>query len=263
MRSTACIRPLLVGVLLTLVASNGARGAQNSQDHTYTTEDVQTGSRLYAGQCAQCHGTAGDTVSGINLRRGQFRRPMSDDDLRETIAKGASGTGMPPFALQRAELDGLVAFMRAGFEIGGAAARVGDAVRGRTLFEGKGRCASCHRVNGTGPRLAPDLSDIGALRSPAQFERSLTEPVEQMMPINRPVRIVTRDGRTILGRRLNEDTYTVQLIDQGERLLSIDKAEIREFEIGKTSPMPRATDVLSRDELADVVGYLVSLRGQP
>ncbi len=253
---------MLLGVLLTLVAGGSARGAQISQDHTYTTVDIQTGSRLYAGQCAQCHGANGDTVSGINLRRGQFRRPMSDDDLRRTITTGVPGAGMPPFTLQGAELDGLVAFIRAGFDVGGAAARVGDAARGRTLFEGKGRCGSCHRVNGKGPRLAPDLSDIGSIRSPAQFERSLTEPSDQMMPINRPVRIVTRDGRTIRGRRLNEDTYTVQVIDQDERLVSVDKADIKQFEVSKTSPMPRA-DVLSSDELADVIGYLVSLRGEP
>jgi hypothetical protein len=84
-----------------------------------------------------------------------------------------------------------------------------------------------------------------------------------MMPINRPVRIVTRDGRTIRGRRLNEDTYTVQLIDDQERLVSLDKTDIREFELGKTSPMPPATRTLSNDELPDVIGYLLSLKGQP
>src|SRR6185369_4405222 len=135
--------------------------------------------------------------------------------------------------------------------------------RGQALFEGKGACTSCHRVNGNGPRVAPDLSDIGALRSPAQLQRSLTEPVKQMMPMNRPVRVVTRDGRTIRGRRLNEDTYTVQLIDEQERLVSLDKTDIRELELAKTSPMPPATTTLSNDELPDMIGYLLSLKGQP
>jgi hypothetical protein len=82
-----------------------------------------------------------------------------------------------------------------------------------------------------------------------------------MMPINRPVRIVTRDGRTIRGRRLNEDIYTVQLIDDQERLISLDKTDIREFELAKTSPMPPATRTLGGEELADVLAYLLSLRG--
>ena len=48
-----------------------------------------------------------------------------------------------------------------------------------------------------------------------------------MLPINRPVRAVTQDGRTIRGRRLNEDTYTVQLIDEQERLVSLVKADLQ------------------------------------
>jgi putative heme-binding domain-containing protein len=175
---------------------------------------------------------------------------------------GVPGTGMPPFNLQPPELDGLVAFIRAGFDVGGTAVKVGDAARGKPLFEGKGSCASCHRVNGKGPRVAPDLSDVGAIRSPAQLHRSLTEPVRQMMPINRPVRIVTRDGRTLRGRRLNEDTYTVQIIDEQERLISLDKTDIKEFEAAKTSPMPPATKTLNNEELADLIAYLLSLRGQ-
>jgi putative heme-binding domain-containing protein len=264
MRSTQWLTPPLLCALVAL--SPGGAGAvlhaQSAQDHTYSTQDIQNGSRLYAGQCSQCHGPNGDTVQGINLRRGQFRRPMSDEDLRRTISIGVPGTGMPPFNFQPAELDGLVAFVRAGFDVGGTAVKVGDAARGRPLFEGKGTCASCHRVNGKGPRVAPDLSDVGAIRSPAQLHRSLTEPASQMMPINRPVRIVTRDGRTIRGRRMNEDTHTVQVIDEKEQLISLDKTDIKEFEVAKTSPMPSATKTLSNDELADVIAYLLSLRGQ-
>lgn len=247
----------LIGVL----SVGGALLAQ-TQDHTYTAQDVIAGSRLYAGQCAQCHGPNGDLVTGINLRRGQFRKPLSDDDLRRTVTTGVPGTGMPPFTLQTTELDGIVAFIRAGFDVSGRPVAVGDAGRGRTVFEGKGACAGCHRVNGKGPRVAPDLSEIGAVRSPAQLYRSVTDPSSQMMPINRPVRILMRDGRTLRGRRVNEDTYTVQLIDEQERLLSLDKSDIGELELAKVSTMPPAT-ALTPDEVGDTIAYLLSLKGQP
>ena len=45
---------------------------------------------------------------------------------------------------------------------------------------------------------------------------------------NRPVRIVTKDGKTINGRRLNEDTFTVQIIDDQERMLSLAKSDFRD-----------------------------------
>ena len=106
------------------------------------------------------------------------------------------------------------------------------------------------------------LSDIGVARSAGSLLRSLTDPNSQMMPINRPVRIVTRDGRTINGRRLNEDTYTVQLIDDQEKLVSLTKADLREFTILTVSPMPSYRDRLTPDEIADVVAYLLSLKGR-
>ena len=68
--------------------------------------------------------------------------------------------------------------------------------------------------------------------------------------------------KTYQGRRLNEDTFTVQIIDDKERLLTFTKADLREYEVVKTSPMPPATS-LSDEELADLIGYLLTLKGTP
>jgi putative heme-binding domain-containing protein len=235
-----------------------------AQDHpgVYGAADVEAGSRLYANQCALCHGPNGDGITGVDLRRGQFRRFMSDDDIAAAIATGVPGAGMPSFGFQPAEVNSLIAFIRAGFDLSGTAVRVGQASRGKVAFEGKGKCASCHRVNGQGPRVAPDLSDIGAVRSPAALQRSLVDPTSAMLPINRPVTAVARDGRTIRGRRLNEDTFSVQLIDEQEKLISLMKADLKRYELGKTSPMPPAGSALSGDDVADLVAYLLTLKGQ-
>jgi len=257
--------PHLLVFALVLLASDGERLAAQAtaQDHPgqYSAMDIETGSRLYAGQCVLCHGPNGDVVAGVDLRRGQFRRAVSDEDLARVIARGLPEAGMPGFKLQPSELDGLVAFIRAGFDVSGTAVKVGHVGRGHEIFEGKGGCAACHRVNGKGPRVAPDLSDIGAIRTPSALQRSLLDPTSAMLPINRPVRAVTRDGRTIRGRRLNEDTYSVQLIDEQERLVSLVKAELREYELAKTSPMRSMAGILTADEQADLVAYLLSLKG--
>lgn len=230
-------------------------------DHQYTTADIEAGSRLYANQCALCHGQNGDGINGVDLRRGVFRRSVSDDDLSRLITTGIAAAGMPAFKFQPAELTAVLAFIRAGFDPSGTAVKVGNPVRGKDLFASKGKCASCHRVSGVGPRLAPDLSDIGAARTPAALQRSILNPTSAMLPINRPFRAVTRDGKTIRGRRLNEDTHTVQLIDDQERLVTLIKADLREYELGKTSSMPAAGTALSADEVADLVAYLLTLKG--
>lgn len=224
----------------------------------YNQEDIARGSLLYAAQCQQCHGRDGDLVSGIDLRRGVFRRSSSDEDLGQTITRGTPG-GMPPFTLDAAELTGIIAFIRAGFDTS-TSVKIGNAASGRALFEGKGECATCHRVAGTGPRAAPDLSDIGIARAPAVLDRTIRDPTAALLPINRPVRIVTADGQTIRGRRLNEDTHTVQIIDEGERLLSLVKKELRSFEVVRESAMPAYAGRLSDDEIADVLAYLLTLR---
>jgi putative heme-binding domain-containing protein len=236
---------------------------QNPQEHPgqYTQADIEAGARLYSSQCQQCHGLNGEQVTGIDLRRGQFRRSTSDEDLAKVITGGVPGTAMPPFSLRPPEVSSVIAFIRAGFDPAGTAVKIGNAERGRQVFEGKGTCATCHRVSGRGPRVAPDLTDIGAARTPAALQRTLLDPSAAMLPINRPVRIVMKDGRTVNGRRINEDTFTVQLIDQQERLLSLDKKDIKTMDVQTTSPMPSFNGKLTADELSDVIAYLITLKG--
>jgi hypothetical protein len=73
---------------------------------------------------------------------------------------------------------------------------------------------------------------------------------------------VTKDGKTINGRRLNEDTYTVQLIDDQEHLLSLQKTSVREYTILDKSSMPSYKDTLNAQEISELVAYLVSLKGK-
>lgn len=232
---------------------------QETADHQYPSATIEAGSRVYVQVCALCHGPQGDLTDGVNLRLGQFRNARSDEDLRRVISEGAAAGRMPAFQLRPEELNGVIAYIRAGFDPQGVAVKIGDPARGQVLFHGRGNCAYCHRVNGRGPRTAPDLSDIGAIRTPATLQRSLLDPASAMRPINRPVRIVTRDEETITGRRLNEDTYTVQLIDSKEQLRSLIKADLVSFELSATPTM--APSNLASDEIADLVSYLLTLRG--
>jgi putative heme-binding domain-containing protein len=256
------VAPAMWVAWLVAVVAIPERTAAQVDDHHYSTAEIQAGSRLYGAQCALCHGQNGNSVAGVNLPRQQFRRAGSDDDIRNTITTGVAAAGMPAFQGQPAEIDALVAFIRSGFDISATPFTVGDAERGKAVYDGTGACATCHRVGGEGARTAPDLTDIGAIRQPAAIQRSLLEPSRGMIPINRPVRIVTHDGRTIRGRRVNEDTATVQLIDEGERLVSLSKSDIREFELGTISGMPSFAGKLTDQEVADLLAYLLSLRGQ-
>jgi putative heme-binding domain-containing protein len=168
---------------------------------------------------------------------------------------------MPPHKFDATEVTGMVAFIRSLRDINVTAAVKGDAQRGKVLYEGKGECTGCHRIRGQGSRFGPDLTEIGAVRPADIVEKSLVDPTAAMLPMLRSVRAVTRDGKTITGRRLNEDTYSVQLIDRQEHLLSLNKAELKEYEVLKTSAMPTYRDKLTDSERADLLAYLLSLKG--
>jgi putative heme-binding domain-containing protein len=227
----------------------------------YADADIAYGAALYTSRCVTCHGTQGDGIGGVNLRSGTFRNAVIDRDLERFIRTG-SPAGMPGFALDNAEMAGIIAYLRNMNAFDTAAVKVGDAARGRAIFDGKGACTGCHRIGVAGSRVAPNLSDIGGIRSAGSLQRSLVNPTSQMMPINRPVRVVTKDGTIINGRRLNEDTYRLQIIDDRERLLSLVKADLREYTIATTSPMPSYKGTLSDEEIADVLAYLLSLKGR-
>ena len=137
----------------------------------------------------------------------------------------------------------------------------GNEAAGAAIVAGKGNCQSCHRIFGKGSRLGPDLTDIGSLRKPEQLEASLLDPNAEILPENRFYRVVPRDGTAVTGRLLNLDTFDVMMLDPKEHLRTFSKSDLREHGFADGSTMPSYRSTLSRQELADVIAYLLTLKG--
>ena len=245
----------VLGAILTIGVS--AAGQQK-----YIPAEVEAGGRLYTANCTGCHGPEGDGVGGINFSQGKFRRAATDDDLLRIIARGIPGTPMAPSGMSESQIGQIVGYLRSMTAAGDATSASGDAGRGKSVVEGKGQCLTCHTIGLNGLHAGPPLTDIGAQRRVVELMRSLTEPGAEIRADNRTVRVVTKDGKTLTGRFLNQDTFTLQLIDATDKLMSLDKSQIRESTLLQTSPMPSFKDKLSAQELADVVTYLASLKGR-
>lgn len=252
MRRTAALSATAV-----LVAGLGARAmAQHA-----TAFDIEDGKRVFQSSCANCHGPDGNLIAGIDFGRGVLRRPYTNDELAATIIAGIPNTPMPPNPLMSKEQAlRIVDYLRSMSE-GRATPTNGDARRGRALFEGKGECRDCHAVNGVGSRVGPDLTRIGALRRAAELERSLLDPKAEVQPENRFYKVTPKRGKPVTGRLLNRDTFTVQLLDTDEHLRSFRVADLSQHGFDET-PMPPASKKLSSQQIADVVTYLCSLRGE-
>ena len=234
-----------------------------AQDHGVTPADIERGGQMYLASCATCHGPDGDGVAAANLATGSFRRATTDQELINIIRNGIPGTAMPPSNVPEPQAALIVAYLRS---LPGSIANSkttglrGDPVNGKAIFEGKGGCVSCHRVQGNGGFLGPDLSSAGLTRRSIELERALTHPDADIRTGTRTATIVNRDGTSILGRLLNQDTYSVQLIDVKGKLWSFHKDAVRKWEISDLSAMPSFADKLSMQELADVVSYLGTLK---
>ncbi len=227
--------------------------------HVYTNADVENGGRLYASSCATCHGPRGDNVRGVSLFSGSFRRAATDDEVTRIIISGVPGTSMPPNPYSEAEAGMIVAFLRRAATPGGATYTAGDAARGKAIFDSKGRCATCHNA---ASRTAPSLADVGAIRRPLELEQALVDPGADINYDYRFVRAVTKAGETVTGRLLNQSSFSVQILDSTEHLRSLDRSDLKEFAVKTTSEMPSYRNTLNPQEIADVVSYLMTLRGK-
>ena len=245
----------LLGLAAALLLTASTAAAQQHE----TAADIEDGGRVFRSSCANCHGQDGDQVTGVDLGRGQFTRAQTDQELIAIIQKGIPNTAMPATNFSTEQAARVVAYLRsvAASKRGGSV--VGDAVRGKAVFDGKGACASCHRVGATGSRVGPDLSGIGLLRRASELEQALVDPDADVQVTNRTYRVVGKDGAATTGRLLNLDSFSVQLLDTKEQLRSFLKSDLRDHGF-VPSPMPSFRTRLSAQEIADVVSYLVSLK---
>ncbi len=110
------------------------------------------------------------------------------------------------------------------------------------------------------PALARISARSAICGSRGELERAITTPDADVPAQHRHFRGVTKEGATITGTLLNEDKYSVQILDAKDRLVSVERRNLRESAIVEKGLMPSYKDKLTSSELADLVSYLVSLK---
>lgn len=242
---------------LYLIACTVAAWAQHSSvklsNPFQTPQDRLEGARTYRSQCASCHGADGKGGNGgPDLTRGQFKHAVSEEAMYRVISKGIPGTTMPGFTFNGARGWQLVTFIASLNAAAGAGA--GDAKRGAELVASH-QCARCHAEG------APDLADAARRMTRAELRLALVDPAAEVAPEYWSWRGTLRDAQVVEGRRLNEDTFSVQVMDKDGRLRTIDKKDLAWATIEPKSPMPPYKGTLGGKDIDDVLAYLESLRG--
>src|SRR6185436_1900191 len=136
----------------------------------------------------------------------------------------------------------------------------GNAENGAKVF--RTLCVACHKVDGRGGRLGPDLSRIGTGRSREVLMARIRRGSEDFRTGYEPVTVTTPDGKPIEGVKKNEDLFSVQIMDSRERIQGYEKDKVKGVENGKKSAMPIfGPDRLSDSDLDDLLRYLQTLKG--
>ncbi|HEX7898067.1 MAG TPA: PVC-type heme-binding CxxCH protein [Planctomycetota bacterium] len=141
----------------------------------------------------------------------------------------------------------------------------GDARRGeRVFFHPKGpQCALCHRVNGRGGDVGPDLTVIGGSLTRERLIESVVDPSREIAPMFVAYRLRTRDGDVYDGRLRNEDTTAgvITLVNAQGALVTVKLKDVEERQVSKLSLMPeKLPGSMTVAEFRDLIAFLESLK---
>ena len=220
---------------------------------------IRTGTARFQSGCAECHGIDAKGVFGPDLTM-LWAAGSSDDRIFQTVRRGVPDSSMPASRLADDDIWAILAYLRTLTTTVPPAPMTGDAANGERIF--RSSCDSCHRVNGRGGYLGPDLSRIGSSRSREALTRDIRNASASIVPGYKPVTLVTTDGRRIRGVAKSEDAFSIQIMDTRDQLQGYLKSGLREVIEEPRSLMPDfgAAQLNDRD-LDDLLRFLSTLRG--
>ena len=258
-------------VLATIVIANACNqeGTPGMQvpGKSGVPDSALAGKTMFEASCVRCHGMDASGLSGPSLKRPQLSHATDLESFTKVVITGISGTGMPGHwdltDTDCAHLYAYISYLRKQ----GMETPAGDTAAGRLVYN-KSICISCHVYNGEGTSIGPELSNIGASRSPSYLRQALIDPGAALpestdlvngygFSLYLPVKIVTKEGKEITGLRVNEDTYTIQVKDLSNNYYSFDKDDLASLEkVYHTSLMPSFKNTLTDEEIENLVAFL-------
>ena len=258
-----------------LFAARIATCAQDTNPFANDPKAVAAGESQFRANCAFCHGLgARGGGRGPDLTRAQKRHGKTDGDLFRTINDGIPGTAMPQngttsqgVGMTAQEIWQVIAYIRS-VEKKSDTTSPGNAAHGDKLFHGAAGCVTCHMVNGKGGRLGPELTNVATARSTESLVESIRYPsrrlatglienTKEFPQEYETVSVVTADGQTFRGVTLNEDNYSVQMMDTQQQIHLFEKDKLKSFTKTRESLMPAYNEkTLSEQDLRDVLAYL-------
>jgi cytochrome c oxidase cbb3-type subunit III len=252
--------------------------SQNKNPFANDLSAAKLGESQFRANCAFCHGLgARGGGRGPDLTRAQKRHGNADGDLFRTINQGVPGTAMPPngatqqgVGMTEEEIWQVITYIRS-VQNKAPSDVAGNAVHGRELFFGSAACVTCHMLRGKGGRLGPDLTTTGSARSldylvesvrnpSRRLAQGISEAMKEFSQEYLTVTVVDAAGQKVQGTVLNEDNFTLQMIDTHDQLHLFDKSKVKSMEESRQSLMPAYDEkMLPEKDLQDLIAFLLAV----
>src|SRR5262245_10794304 len=137
----------------------------------------------------------------------------------------------------------------------------GDPKRGKAIYlPAAAQCATCHKVDGQGGEVGPDLSQIGGKFDRTHLIESILVPSAEIPQGYHATVIETRSGRIVTGIVKSESSTTLTLLDGDGKTITVPPGDIEHREVSKVSLMPEGlADQMTPAEFTDLIAYLATL----
>jgi putative heme-binding domain-containing protein len=274
-RGLRCLVTMCAAVLFVIAAIE--MRAQDTNPLANDPNAAKLGEFEFRANCAFCHGLgARGGGRGPDLTRAQKKHGTSDADLFRAINEGVAGTAMPQngatqqgVGMTEEEIWQVISYIRS-VQVKTPAQPTGNALRGKELFAGSAACATCHMIQGKGGRIGPDLTATGSARSmeyivdsvrnpSRRLAQGISEAMKEFSQEYETVTVLDERGQKFQGVVLNEDNFTLQMLDTREQLHLFEKDKVRSVEKSRESLMPKYDDkMLPEKDLQDIVAYLLT-----
>ncbi len=141
----------------------------------------------------------------------------------------------------------------------------GDPKKGRDLYLNTKvlACATCHRLEGVGGSVGPDLTRVWDTMTVEKILESIVEPSKEIKEGYQTYRLTTIDDQVHTGLKIKEDTKEVLLRDANGRDIRVAKGDIGSLAPSKVSLMPdNVVSQLSYEQFIDLLAFLKSRKEQ-
>ena len=140
----------------------------------------------------------------------------------------------------------------------GALSVKGSIPSGREVF--RENCSSCHRLDGMGKEVGPDLMDVIGRRPKNFFLTKILDPNVNISPGYETYVIETRNGATVTGLIAQDSPTSLMLRREEGEEETILRRNIATLRVSSVSTMPEGLEEdINPSEMADLLEYLQRL----